>query len=219
MFAAPPVSEKELMERANALTGKTIQQIANETDSTVPAGLKNAKGWVGELVEISLGATAGSRPEPDFQIIGIELKTIPLDVNGKPKESTFICNVQLTGNIDLVWEDSPVKHKLSRVLWVPVEASSDIPLALRRIGSAVLWSPDVNQESQLRSDWEELMEIVCLGELERLTSHFGEYLQIRPKAANAKSLSTGLGESGELIQTLPRGFYLRAFFTAEILSQ
>jgi DNA mismatch repair protein MutH len=216
VFAAPPVSE---MERVDALAGKTLQQIANETESTVPARLKNAKGWVGELIEISLGATAASRPEPDFQTIGVELKTIPLDVNGKPKESTFICNTRLTGNIDLAWEDSLVKHKLSRVLWVPVEASSNIPLDLRRIGSAVLWSPDVNQESQLRSDWEELMEIVCLGELERLTSHIGVYLQIRPKAANARSLSTGLSESGEIIQTLPRGFYLRASFTAKILSQ
>ncbi len=219
MFATPPVSEKELMERANALAGKTLQQIANETESTVPARLKNAKGWAGEMIEISLGATAASRPEPDFQIIGVELKTIPLDVNGKPKESTFICNTQLTGNIDLAWEDSPVKHKLSRVLWVPVEASPEIPLALRRVGSAILWSPDVNQESQLCSDWEELMEIVCLGELERLTSHIGVYLQIRPKAANARSLSTGLSESGEMIQTLPRGFYLRASFTAKILSK
>jgi DNA mismatch repair protein MutH len=177
VFATPPVSEKELMERADALVGKTLQQIANETESTVPVRLKNAKGWIGELIEISLGATAASRPEPDFQLIGVELKTIP------------------------------------------IEASSDIPLALRRIGSAVLWSPDVNQESQLRADWEELMEIVCLGELERLTSLIGVYLQIRPKAANARSLSTGLSKSGDIIQTLPRGFYLRSSFTAEILSQ
>jgi DNA mismatch repair protein MutH len=219
VFVTPPVSEKDLMERADALAGKTLQQIANETESTVPAGLNNAKGWIGELIEISLGATAASRPEPDFQIIGVELKTIPLDINGKPKESTFICNTQLTGNINLAWEDSAVRHKLSRVLWVPIEASSDIPLALRRVGSAVLWSPDTNQESQLRADWEELMEIICLGELDRLSSHIGVHLQIRPKAANARSLSTGLSKSGEIIQTLPRGFYLRASFTAEILSQ
>lgn len=219
MFTAPPVSEVELMEKANAIAGKTIQQAANEIEATVPDKLTNAKGWVGGLIENCLGATAGSRPEPDFQAIGVELKTIPLDVNGKPKESTFICNTQLTGNLDLSWEDSLVKRKLARVLWVPVEASPDIPLAIRRIGSAVLWSPDIDQETRLRTDWEELMEMVCLGELDKINSHIGVCLQIRPKAANSRSLSSGLGASGETIQTLPRGFYLRASFTADILSK
>ena len=219
MLVAPPATEQELLQRAEAIAGKTLQQIANETGATVPDRLINAKGWTGELIESCLGATAASRPEPDFRTIGVELKTIPLDQRGKPKESTYICNVQLTGTIDLIWEASLVKCKLTRVLWVPVEASPDIPLAGRRIGSAVLWSPDSRQESQLRADWEELMEMVCLGDLAKISSHLGMCLQIRPKAANARSLATGLGRTGEAIQTLPRGFYLRPAFTAEILSQ
>lgn len=218
MITTPPTTEEELMERARAIAGKTIQQLANECDATVPERQKNAKGWIGELLERCLGATAASRPVPDFMDIGVELKTIPLNKRGKPKESTYICNVQLTGNIDLQWEASLVRRKLERVLWIPVEAANDIPLSVRRIGSAVLWSPDRHQESLLRADWEELMEMVCLGDLAAISSHIGTCLQIRPKAANARSLTTGLGASGVTIQTLPRGFYLRSSFTAGILS-
>ena len=61
------------------------------------------------------------------------------------------------------------------------------------------------------------MELICLGKLDQITSHMGRYLQIRPKGANAKSLTTTLNEEGITIQTLPRGFYLRPEFTQRII--
>ncbi|MEE9551845.1 MAG: DNA mismatch repair protein MutH, partial [Gammaproteobacteria bacterium] len=147
----------------------------------------------------------------------VELKTLPLNQNGKPRESTYVCTVALTDNQDLQWASSLVKRKLSRVLWVPVEADPGIPLPARRVGTAVLWSPDNEQETVLRQDWEELMEMVTMGELEQITAHHGRYLQIRPKAANAKVLRAGIDNKGDKIMTLPRGFYLRAIFTRQII--
>jgi len=176
------------------------------------------KGWVGQLLERSLGATAGSRPEPDFQHIGIELKTLPLNRSGSPKESTFVCAINLS-NIESHWEKSLVKHKLSRVLWIPIEADPEISLAARRIGSAILWSPDNDQEPVLRKDWEELMDMISMGELEQITAHQGQYLQVRPKAANTRALTKGIDCKGEEILTLPRGFYLRTSLTNQILNQ
>ncbi len=37
----------------------------------------------------------------------------------------------------------------------------------------------------------------------------GRVLQIRPKAANNKALTEAIGEFGQPIMTLPRGFYLK----------
>ncbi len=217
-MVTPPLSEKELLESASEIAGKTLQQIANQQGLATPDNQLHHKGWVGQLLELSLGATAGSRPEPDFQHIGIELKTIPLNRSGSPKETTFVCAINLT-NIESHWENSLVKHKLSRVLWVPIEADSEIPLAARRIGSAILWSPDKDQDSILRRDWEELMDMISMGELEQITAHQGQYLQVRPKAANARTLTKGIDSEGEEILTLPRGFYLRATLTNQILNQ
>ena len=84
-----PKSEEELLDNAFAMTGKSLQQIAIHLDLKVPDNQKKAKGWVGELIENYLGATASSLPEPDFQHLGIELKTIPIDEHGKPRESTY----------------------------------------------------------------------------------------------------------------------------------
>src|SRR5262245_63735628 len=81
-----------------------------------------AKGWAGGLIEAALGASASSRSEPDFQLIGVELKTIPVDRAGVPTESTYVCTVPLAGTDDPRWEASKVHLKLRRVLWMPLEA-------------------------------------------------------------------------------------------------
>lgn len=205
------------MERANELAGKTLQYLAGMQNCELPLSLTRAKGHVGTLLERYLGSTAGSLPEPDFREIGVELKTLPLNKQGVPKESTYVCVVPLLPEEQTTWEHSLVKRKLSRVLWLPVEADASIPLPRRRIGSPVLWSPDTSQERILREDWQELMDMVITGELENISADLGQYLQIRPKAQNARSLRQGISHSGDIQATLPRGFYLRTRFTRMIL--
>lgn len=206
------------MERAETLAGKTLQHVATLQNRELPEFLTGAKGFIGELFEDYLGANAGSLPEPDFRNIGVELKTIPVNRNGKPKESTYVCIVSLLPEDSGRWESSLVKRKLSRVLWIPVEADVDIPVAMRRIGSPILWSPTPEQEKILQQDWQELMDMVLTGGLEKISARYGIYLQIRPKAQNAKSLQSGIDENGNIIKTLPRGFYLRTSFTETILN-
>ncbi len=169
-------------------------------------------------MELCLGATASSRPEPDFQYIGVELKTLPINHIGKPKESTYVCTVPLTVEADISWSGSVVKRKLSRVLWLPVEADASIEFAQRRIGSAFLWSPDPQQEADIRTDWQELMDMIYMGEIDKISSQHGKVLQIRPKAVNARALTKTATATGEPGLTLPRGFYLRTSFTHNLLT-
>lgn len=217
MPVSSPSTEKELLNNARLLSGLTLQDLAQKFSQTLPKDTRHAKGWVGQLLETCLGATAASHAEPDFQAIGVELKTLPLTATGKPKESTYVCTVPLSQLHEQNWQTSWLKRKLQRVLWIPIEADNRLPFAQRHIGSAILWSPNTEEEKQLKADWEELMELVCLGKLDQITSHMGKVLQIRPKGANAKSLTTTLDEEGNEIQTLPRGFYLRPEFTQQII--
>ncbi|PMK00968.1 DNA mismatch repair endonuclease MutH [Vibrio sp. 10N.261.55.A7] len=214
-----PTSETELMERAQAIAGLSMQDLADEANIDVPENLKRDKGWVGQLLEWHLGATAGSKPQQDFEALGIELKSIPIGYSGKPLETTFVCVAPLIGVQGLNWESSHVKNKLSRVLWVPVEGEREIPLADRRVGSPLIWSPSKEEAQQLKDDWEELMELIVLGKVEQITARHGEVLQLRPKAANGRVLTDAFGASGKPIKTRPRGFYLRTQFTAKLLEK
>lgn len=216
---APPEDEATLLARAEDLAGLTLETLAERAGLTMPADLKRDKGWVGMLLELHLGASAGSKAEQDFAHLGIELKTIPIDASGKPLETTFVCVAPLTGNSGVTWQNSHVRHKLSRVLWIPVEGQRDIPLRQRRVGAPLLWSPDAEEDEMLRQDWEELMDMIVLGRVEQITARHGAWLQIRPKAANSKALTEGIGDRGQPILTLPRGFYLKKSFTGPLLAR
>lgn len=216
---SPPDSEAQLLTQARQLAGYSLGELATMAGLVAPKDLKRDKGWIGVLLEIWLGASAGSKPEQDFAALGVELKTIPVDSLGRPLETTFVCVAPLTGNTGVTWETSHVRHKLKRVLWIPVEGERSIPLAERRVGSPLLWSPNDEEDQQLRLDWEELMDMIVLGHVERITARHGEVLQLRPKAANARALTEAIGANGEPILTLPRGFYLKKNFTRALLER
>lgn len=218
MNVAPPRDEAELLTRARHWAGATVGELAAALRVPVPRDLRRHKGWLGELVEAALGATASSRPVPDFTELGIELKTIPIGADGRPRESTHVCTVALGDLVGQRWLRSTVRVKLARVLWIPVESRADLALGARRLGAPRLWSPSPAEEAVLRADWEEHMELLTTGRFDELDARLGQYLQIRPKAANSRALTAAGDSGGAPGATLPRGFYLRPAFTHAILS-
>ncbi len=215
----PPGSVDELLSRAWRVAGLNLAELAAQVGIQVPDEAVRAKGIAGQILEKVLGATAASKAEPDFVGLGIELKTIPLDASGKPKESTFVCSISLSAMADTEWEQSTVLKKLSKVLFVPVEAASETPLRDRRVGRAYLWTPSHQEKRLLRTDWERLAEMIAAGDVERITGHLGEVLQVRPKAPHGRSRRRAPDEEGAVQWTMPRGFYLRPSFTGSVLAR
>ena len=213
-----PQTLEQLLSQAQSIAGLTFGELADELNIPIPPDLKRDKGWVGTLLERALGATAGSKAEQDFSHLGVELKTLPINAEGYPLETTFVSLAPLVQNSGVKWENSHVRHKLSCVLWMPIEGSRHIPLRERHIGAPILWKPTAEQERQLKQDWEELMDFIVLGKLDQITARIGEVMQLRPKGANSRSITKGIGRNGEVIETLPLGFYLRKAFTAGILN-
>ncbi|MCM2680582.1 DNA mismatch repair endonuclease MutH [Echinimonas agarilytica] len=215
----PPNTAQELLHRAQQLAGLTLQELAQQLNIEVPHDFSRDKGWGGILLERALGATAGSRPEPDFPALGIEMKTLPISSIGQPLETTFVCVAPMKGMTGEHWETSALRHKLDHVLWVPILAEKHLSPAERQIGSAFLWRASAEQELALRQDWEELMELLSLGRVERINAHLGQFMQLRPKAANGSVKTDAIGANGELVQAQPKGFYLRTSFTQWVLRQ
>ncbi len=217
MTLREPRTVKELLNRASALYGKTIGEVAISLNLSVPIDQTKNKGFVGEMIELCLGASAKNLPLPDFKKLGIELKTIPIGENQSPTESTHVCSAVLKPSTRELWTNSRVFKKLKKVLWVPIQSDKTIKLENRIIGGGFLWSPSPEQEIVLRHDWEEHMELIALGKFSELNGERGEYLQIRPKARNSNATASATSESGEQGWALPRGFYLRASFTSQII--
>lgn len=213
-----PKSEQALLTRALSIAGMSFADLAKECHVAVPANFKKQKGWTGQLVERALGASAGSKATQDFPELGIELKTLPLNYANSPIETTYVCYAHLTHLAGTTWANSSVRNKLQKVLWVPIQGEREIPIAERCIGTPFLWQPNEFQEQCLRQDWEEIMELITLGHVQNVTAKTGQYMQLRPKAANGKALTDAIGTDGTTIRTRPRGFYLRKNFTQQILT-
>jgi DNA mismatch repair protein MutH len=217
MYINAPKNLLELQQRCQQITDKTIGSLAEELNLPVPADLLHAKGWIGQLIEAYLGATASSQALPDFPHLGIELKTIPVNKQNKPLESTYVCTVQTNEKV-LAWHDSWVYHKLKHVLWVPLLASPELAITDRVIQAPILWQMDPATEDILRTDWEELMDMLALGYAKTLSAKYGTFLHIRPKAANSHVLVDYVDSEGNNTKIVPKGFYLRTQFTQAILS-
>lgn len=210
-------TQQELLEKAQSLSGFTLGELAEKYQSELPSHLLREKGRIGQFFEYLLGATSGSLAQPDFVELGVELKTLPIDSSGRPLESTYVSVVPLKDLQGLHWHNSVVRHKLLKVLWIPILAERTIPIEQRQVAMPFIWQPTAQQESLLRKDFEDTIETVALGQIEQIDARFGEVMQVRPKAANAKALTEAIGPEGETIKTLPRGFYLRPSFTGEII--
>lgn len=212
-----PKNEQDLLNAATALAGLSLAQLACDNDLLVPDSLIRNKGWIGNLLEISLGAHAGSKPQQDFPDLGIELKTIPIDSRGKPLETTFVCVTPLVGINGLQWHNSNIANKLQKVLWVPILSEKSLAIGARIIGTPFLWQPSTLESQLLQQDWEEIMDMISMGHVEKINGKTGQVMQLRPKAANSKALTDAVGVDGNTIKTLPRGFYLKIPFTHRIL--
>ena len=231
-----PTDEAELIRRARALAGLTLPELerlahgpaslceASSASGAIsseaserPISSLRRKGRVGQLVERALGAPGGSSRGPDLPTLGVELKTIPLNRQGVPQETTFVCTVPLSELPYTDFEQSVLRQRLARVLFVPIESEPGLPYEQRRVGQALLWSPSPAELALLRQDWERVARLVTAGEVESITGHLGEVLQVRPKAANASVHRVLETEDGQVQWVRPRGFYLRRTFTAAIV--
>ncbi len=215
----PPRSVASLLERAVAISGRSVAQVAHDVGCAVPADLRRDKGFIGQLVERALGAPAGNAQAPDFAALGVELKTVPVRANGRPVESTWVTRASLHDAAEQTWATSAVRAKLSCVLWVPVLTEPRVPPADRIIGSPYLWRPNAAQRATLQRDWHDIMERLLLGTADELSASVGDALQLRPKGRSADERAPAVDREGRPCLAQARGFYLRASFTRELLSQ
>ncbi len=69
-LSSPPQSQEQLLAQARQLAGYSLGELAALAGIPIPRDLKRDKGWTGILLELWLGASAGSKPEQDFAALG-----------------------------------------------------------------------------------------------------------------------------------------------------
>jgi DNA mismatch repair protein MutH len=214
------IAERErLLAHARALVGVTLAELADGLGLPVPAGRVRSKGWSGQIIERELGAGDGPGRGQDFAALGIELKTVPVDRDLVPRESTAVCQIDPIAIAGESWDTSYLREKLSQVLWVGLEVSDDQgSVGDRRVVATKLWTPSPDEQALLRADFELFVRSYFRrGRGAAITGHQGQVLQVRPKGRNAADRRRAFGPAGEPTQIGKCGFYLRPAFVARIL--
>lgn len=216
-FSKTPKTVNELMYKANSLAGLSLGELAEKSKDTVPANLLKKKAWIGNLLEIHLGADAKNQALPDFSQLEIELKTLPINQYGKPLESTYICRAP--DKAEARFNDSALYKKTKSILFIPILSNKELPIAQRVIAQPLLWNRTEEYEQSLYADWYELSENLRLGKFDKISAKSGKLIQLRPKAANSKSFIKRLDEDLNISYIVPKGFYFRTNFTTELLKK
>jgi DNA mismatch repair protein MutH len=187
----------------------------------VPAGRLRTKGWSGQVIERELGAGDGGALGPDFAELGVELKTVPVQRDLLPVESTAVCHIDPVAIAGESWATSYVRKKLGRVLFIALEVADRSPspsVGDRRVVAVRLWSPSADEESLLRADFELFVrDYFRRGRASEITGYLGRVLQVRPKARRASDLRDAFGRDGKPVRVGRCGFYLRPAFICGIL--
>jgi DNA mismatch repair protein MutH len=203
------------------LVGVTLAELADGLGLPVPAGRVHTKGWSGQIIERELGADAGASRGQDFATLGIELKTVPVDRDLVPRESTAVCQIDPIVIAGESWETSYLRQKLSQVLWVGLEVPSINHMSSvgdRRVVVVRLWTPSPEEQDLLRADFELFVRgYFRRGRGAAITGQQGQVLQVRPKGRNAADRRRAFGPAGEPVEIGKCGFYLRPAFVARIL--
>lgn len=178
-----------------------------------PTSMKSAAGDIAELVA---GKKPDSLPQADLSEFDIEVKTVPLDLTGHPRENTKITALNYTNLLREKWETSHVYEKVRVVLFVPIVKEDTKRPEAWYVRSPFIWMPSRDQFDVLRKDWETIRRMVRVGE--QLTAKVGDYL-IANTSGQGKGRDVRSYEltDGRRIEVKTRAFFLRKTFVAEIL--
>lgn len=214
-----PTTLEELEQRLQRLLGRSIAELSQLALLQAPNNSNGAKGYVGLLIELFLGAHAHNLPSPDFITLGIELKTMPVGFDLMPQESTFICSADLAPKSFVPFTQSALYHKLQHILFVLILAPQNPRLSLgerRVLGYFFFRLPDPVREI-IETDYDEFQEMLLSGKAQEINGSMGTIVQLRPHANKVGELVRVTNTEGEYAYVKPRGYYLRASFTRQLL--
>lgn len=208
------ISEKDTIEEATekrikAYIGKSVEQISDEFNFRKTS--KNQKGFHSALAARML--TGGKKTVLEFDLAGIEVKTIRLGKNGRVRESMSFPGFGFKSILHEDWVDSKFAVKLDqKFLFIIFKTDGN---GKEIFISAKYWNMPFEDRQLARKVWEHTKErcaVDCRGFLKISQTSVAH---VRPKARNSKDVS--LTNQNELLTK--QGFWLNASYINQVLEK
>ena len=153
-----------LLAQVEGFVGLTVQQVA-ERSGISPDKSKNRAVTV---VRRAIGLYPIKLP-PELEALGVEVKTIPLGPNAEPYEAMSFPAFDHREMADEEWEDSELLSRVQNMLLIPLyRETRGVELLEQRVCKPFQWSPDREQLTGIRLEWERYRDLVAQGRADEL---------------------------------------------------
>ncbi|QJC37502.1 hypothetical protein GJU02_02060 [Enterobacteriaceae endosymbiont of Donacia thalassina] len=213
-------NENILFLRAKLITGYYIIDIIRWLNYKISDNFKKDKGIIGKLIEFYLiGKKNNNFLNQDIPYLGIEIKTITINIKNKIINDIFICSFPLVNKNVVLFYKSNLYNKLSKILWIPIIIKNiNTPILMRKIGKPFFWTPSIDEKIKLNYDWNNLMKLLILGEITNINSYNGFILLVKNKGIK-RQLTKTINSMGEIISIIPKSFYLKKKFLNSLIKR
>lgn len=180
-------SKEELLEKAKACIGIPFREIEQNPVYKNP---KN-KGGIGNMIqECWFGRPANSRPEPDFEEVGVELKVTPFLYNknkkATAKERLVLNIINYMEEYKTTFETSHFWMKNKSLLLMHYEYIKNVSKDDYKIVSAILFEYPKEDLIIIKQDWEKIIQKIKDGKAHELSEGDTLYLGACRKGAGGK---------------------------------
>ena len=200
--------EEAVRRRFSKFEGQTVAEIA--TCFGLAKTSKSQKGFNRQLALKMLAAGGSSIPELDRA--GIELKTIRLGKNGKPRESMSFPGFKFLDIVKEAWEESSFFEKIEKkFLFVVFEpgASDEV------FRTAFLWNMPYTDRLEAQRVWEDTKRRVAIDASDLPGMTESPIAHVRPKGKDGNDkIPTPQGG-----HHLRQAFWLNASYVARVVSE
>lgn len=213
-------TKDDVVLQAKTVLHKTLRDIMpkdsiRQIEAELERYRSNRKGYLGDLVEqYVFGLENNGRPEADFYVAGVELKTTPLKKHARnefaAKERLVFSMIDYDKIVQEKWETSTFLQKNSLLLlmfYLYLEGASILDYEFKFIHLLELLK-DISEQDveQIKKDWQFIVDKIRRGEAHLLSEADTYYLGACTKAKNSKVLRE---QPRSRVPAKPRAFSLK----------
>ncbi len=200
--------EEATLERFSPFIGESLDALSTKFDHRRKS--KNYKGFKRAIAQLMLSSDGGTIAE--LQMGNIEMKTVALGTNGRPRESMSFPAFNYMEIVNQEWEESEFFERIERkILFVIFQKDAD---GVERFRGAAFWNMPHSDRLEAKRVWEEAKRRIKSGESALPARIESRVAHVRPKAKDGLDKARTPAGTFEV----KKCFWLNNSYIAEVLT-
>ena len=203
--------EAAVLSRYEDYKGKSVGELALRFGVSL-----KPKNSAATVVRRCLGVESNKTKIEEFEKAGVQIKTVRLNEKGNPREAMSFPAFNHMELIEQKWDESDLQNDTSRLFIVVLRGPERSDKSRDVLSEAFFWSPDEEQASIMRKEWEMFVSMIREGHADALPkASETKEVHVRPHALKGASKEPAPGGKTET----KKGFWLNKGFVKRLIER